>query len=68
MAAREENEFSPTDLAAAALSSCTLTVMAKAAELDNSDLKGSFIEIEKHMDENSMRIKKLQELFHCQRI
>lgn len=51
-------EFSPTDLAAAALSSCVLTIMATIAEREKADIKGSFIEIEKHMAENPRRIGK----------
>ncbi|MEW5951090.1 MAG: OsmC family protein [Elusimicrobiota bacterium] len=51
-------EFSPTDLAAASISSCILTIMGVIAKRENADIKGSFIEIEKHMSENPRRIGK----------
>ena len=41
--------FSPTDLLAAALGSCMLTVMGVAAQPHNIDLTGSTVEIEKEM-------------------
>ncbi|MBI4669554.1 MAG: OsmC family protein [Elusimicrobia bacterium] len=51
--------FSPTDLVAAALSSCILTIMAKAAERDKIDLTGAKLEIEKHMSDKPRRVGKL---------
>jgi len=41
--------FSPTDLVAAALGSCMLTVMGIAAARHNIDLKGSRVEVGKEM-------------------
>ncbi len=41
--------FSPTDLVGTALSSCILTIMAKAAEKKGLDMTGSSIEITKEM-------------------
>jgi putative redox protein len=41
--------FSPTDLAAAALGSCMLTVMGIAAKKHNIDLKGTTAEVVKEM-------------------
>ena len=41
--------FSPTDLVAAALGSCMLTVMGIAAAKHNIDLKGSAVEVSKEM-------------------
>ena len=51
--------FSPTDLAAASVASCVLTIMAKIAERDGVDFKGAAFEIEKHMQEGPRRIAKL---------
>jgi putative redox protein len=41
--------FSPTDLLAAALGSCMLTVMGIAAQKNNVDLKGTAVHVEKEM-------------------
>jgi len=41
--------FSPTDLLAAALGSCMLTVMGIAAARHNIDLKGTTVEVSKEM-------------------
>ena len=41
--------FSPTDLVAAALGSCMLTVMGIAATRHNIDLKGTSVEVSKEM-------------------
>ncbi len=51
--------FSPTDLAAASVASCVLTIMAKMAERDGLDLRGATFEIEKHMQDNPRRIARL---------
>jgi putative redox protein len=51
--------FSPTDLAAASVASCVLTIMAKIAERNGIDFKGASFEIEKHMQENPRRIARL---------
>lgn len=51
--------FSPTDLAAASVASCVLTIMAKIAERDGIDFKGASFEIEKHMQESPRRIARL---------
>ncbi len=42
-------KFSPSDLMAAALSTCTLTVMAMVAERDGVSLVGATANVEKHM-------------------
>lgn len=52
-------KFSPTDLMAAALGGCTLTVMSIVAERDGVDLAGARAEVEKHMVTNPRRIGKL---------
>ena len=41
--------FSPTDLLAAALGSCMLTVMGIEAQKQNVDLKGTTVHVEKEM-------------------
>ena len=48
--------FSPTDLLAAALASCILTIMAKASAKDHLDLKGATVEVEKEMQSNPRRV------------
>lgn len=47
--------FSPTDLFAGSLSSCILTIMAKAAEKDGLRLDGARIELEKEMTKEPPR-------------
>ena len=47
--------FSPTDLLAAAWSSCVLTIMAKAAQKDGLRLEWASIELEKQMTESAPR-------------
>jgi putative redox protein len=51
--------FSPTDLAAASVASCVLTIMAKLAEREGINFSGAAFEIEKHMQENPRRIAQL---------
>ena len=48
--------FSPTDLAAASLASCVLTIMAKVAAREGIRFEGASFEIEKHMQESPRRI------------
>jgi len=48
--------FSPTDLAAASVASCVLTIMAKMAEREGVKFEGASFEVEKHMQENPRRI------------
>ena len=53
--------FSPTDLAAAALGSCMLTVMGIAARKNNIKLEGAAAEVEKEMVTTPVRkIGKIQ--------
>ena len=52
--------FSPTDLTAAALGSCMLTIMAIAAESRGLDLRGTRTEVNKIMGKNPRRIAGLQ--------
>jgi len=51
--------FSPTDLVAAALGSCVLTMMGVAAEREGIDLSGVRIEVDKEMSGTPSRISKL---------
>ncbi|HEX9793091.1 MAG TPA: OsmC family protein [Planctomycetota bacterium] len=41
--------FSPTDLVGTALGTCMLTIMAMAAERHGIDLRGTTVDVEKHM-------------------
>lgn len=47
--------FSPTDLLTCSLSSCVLTIMAKMAEKDGENLKGTSITFEKTMSDTPPR-------------
>ena len=51
--------FSPTDLTAASVASCVLTIMAKLAHREGIKFEGASIEIEKRMQENPRRIAAL---------
>jgi putative redox protein len=53
------SSFSPTDLVAAALTSCTLTVMAIVADRNQYSLDGSYASIEKIMQTSPRRIAEL---------
>jgi putative redox protein len=50
------SSFSPTDLAAAALGACMLTLIAIVGERDGIDLTGLAFRLEKHMASNPRRI------------
>ena len=56
--------FSPTDLTAASLGSCILTIMGIAAERRGMDLKGTRSEITKIMGQNPRRINKVKIQIH----
>lgn len=58
------SSFSPTDLAAAALGSCMLTVMAIGAKSIGVDLTGMTMRIEKHMAQSPRRIARLPVEIH----
>lgn len=47
--------FSPTDLTAASLGACMLTIMGIAAQRHNIDLKGVKVEVEKEMVASPVR-------------
>lgn len=53
------SSFSPTDLAAAALGACMLTVMGIAARREGLSLEGAEFELEKHMRSDPRRIDAL---------
>ena len=48
-------DFSPTDLVAAALGSCMLTVMGIVAARHNIDLKGTTVDVSKDMVTSGVR-------------
>ena len=48
--------FSPTDLAAASVASCVLSIMAKLAAREGIKFEGASFEIEKHMQQDPRRI------------
>lgn len=50
--------FSPTDLFASSLASCILTIMAKVADRGHIPFEGSYIEIDKIMNEAPRRVGK----------
>ena len=50
------SSFSPTDLAAASLGACMLTLIAIVGERDGLDLTGLCFRLEKHMEANPRRI------------
>ena len=52
--------FSPTDLVAAALGSCILTLMGISAEAQNFDIDGTKVDITKTMVSNPRRIGELE--------
>jgi putative redox protein len=56
--------FSPTDLVATALGSCMLTIMGQKARDLKVDLKGTKIEIQKHMKADPRRIGGISLTFH----
>lgn len=56
--------FSPTDLVAAALGSCMVTIMGIVAERDGIDLKGLKWEITKIMQSDPRKIAEVMIAFH----
>ncbi len=50
------SSFSPTDLVAAALGACMLTIVAMVAERDGIDVSSLAFECEKHMSSNPRHI------------
>jgi len=57
-------KFSPTDLVATALGSCMLTIMGQKARDLHIDLKGTRIDIQKHMKADPRRIAGITLTFH----
>jgi uncharacterized OsmC-like protein len=53
------SSFSPTDLVAAALGACMLTIVAMVAERDGISTEGLSFTVEKHMQSNPRRIGSL---------
>lgn len=58
------SSFSPTDLVAAALGSCVITIMAIVAERHKIDFTGVRFQIEKHMETSPRRIGRLPLQIH----
>lgn len=58
------SSFSPTDLVAAALGSCMLTIMGILARRHGIDLAGASFRVEKHMRSDPRRIDRLPITFH----
>ena len=56
--------ISPTDMVAAALGSCMLTLMALAARRMGIELKGTRVDIDKVMASNPRRIAEIRLNFH----
>jgi len=52
--------FSPTDLATTSLASCILTIMGIVAERHDIDISGTSADVNKIMDSNPRRIKKIE--------
>ena len=50
------SSFSPTDMVAAALGACMLTIIGILAKRDGLDLAGSHFRVEKHMQSDPRRI------------
>lgn len=57
------SSFSPTDLCAAALGACMLTIMAMVAERDGIDLTTCSFQVEKHMATDPRRIGRIPVTF-----
>ncbi|MEO1369552.1 MAG: OsmC family protein [Acidobacteriota bacterium] len=58
------SSFSPTDLTAAALGACMLTIMGIIAERNGVDLDGCRFQAEKHMQSDPRRIARVPITFH----
>lgn len=58
------SSFSPTDLAAASLGACMMTLIAIVGERDGLDLTGLSFRLEKHMAANPRRISAIPVTLH----
>ena len=56
--------FSPTDLAGAALGTCTVAIISIIAERDEIDISGTHFSVEKQMQASPRRIAKLEVKIH----
>ena len=59
-----EQGFSPTDLCAASLGMCAMTLMALMGERHNIDLSGMKVDMEKTMGTDPSRISQIKITFH----
>lgn len=55
----EHGHFDPTDLFAASLANCFLTIISLMAEKNGDNLKGTTVDIKKELDDNPRRVSKL---------
>ena len=62
------SSFSPTDLLAASLGSCMLTIMAIASKTHKINIQGTTIGITKIMASEPRRVKEIQVAFHFPKI
>ena len=53
------DRFSPTDIMAASVGACALTIMGKLAQRHGLDIKGSRVRVEKHMRVSPRMIERL---------
>lgn len=60
--------FSPTDLFASSLASCTLTIIAMAAEAEGISVEGSYFGVEKEMSKAPRRIGQLSLEIHLPKV
>jgi uncharacterized OsmC-like protein len=60
----EATSFSPTDMVAAALGACAMSVMGTAAEREGIDLTGMRMRVEKEMTGPPRRISSLAAVLH----
>lgn len=59
-----EATFSPTDLCAASLANCALTIMSFLADRHNLDITGAWAEVNKTMETSPSRIGSIEIIFH----
>jgi len=61
------SSFSPTDLAAASLGACMVTIMGLMAEREGISLAGTWFRVEKHMSAAPRRLGRLPVSIHLPR-
>lgn len=63
-AGETDKTFSPTDICAASLAACAMTLMGLMAERHHIDLSGLWLEINKSMGKDPSRIARIELIFH----